>query len=100
VTRIVFVHGSVGNAELTWAAQRALGARFELVLLTRGGYPPGLALERIDFDEQVGKSRVHSAARRKCAAAAGSAAAGARSGHSLPRAFGYNDVLVDFVERA
>jgi pimeloyl-ACP methyl ester carboxylesterase len=49
----VFVHGSVGNAETTWAAQRELGERFELVLLTRGGYPPGPALERIDFDEQA-----------------------------------------------
>jgi pimeloyl-ACP methyl ester carboxylesterase len=51
----VFVHGSVGNAEMTWAAQRALGERFELVFLTRGGYPPGPALERIDFDEQAGE---------------------------------------------
>jgi pimeloyl-ACP methyl ester carboxylesterase len=53
VTRLVFVHGSVGNAESTWVSQRALGERFELVFLTRGGYPPGPALERIDFDEQA-----------------------------------------------
>jgi pimeloyl-ACP methyl ester carboxylesterase len=53
VTRIVFVHGSVGNAEMTWAAQRALGEQFELIFLTRGGYPPGPALERIDFEEQA-----------------------------------------------
>jgi pimeloyl-ACP methyl ester carboxylesterase len=38
---------------MTWAAQRALGERFELVFLTRGGYPPGPVLERIDFDEQA-----------------------------------------------
>jgi pimeloyl-ACP methyl ester carboxylesterase len=53
VTRLVFVHGSVGNAESTWTEQRSLGERFELVFLTRGGYPPGPALERIDFDEQA-----------------------------------------------
>ena len=51
----MFVHGSVGNAESTWTAQRALGERFELVFLTRGGYPPGPALERIDFEEQAGE---------------------------------------------
>ena len=55
VTRLVFVHGSVGNAESTWMEQRSLGERFELVFLTRGGYPPGPALERIDFDEQAGE---------------------------------------------
>ncbi len=52
VTRIVFVHGSVGNAQATWAQQRSLEERFECVYLTRGGYPPGPPLERIDFDEQ------------------------------------------------
>jgi pimeloyl-ACP methyl ester carboxylesterase len=53
VTRIVFVHGSVGNAESTWAEQRPLAERFECVFLTRSGYPPGPALERIDFEEQA-----------------------------------------------
>jgi pimeloyl-ACP methyl ester carboxylesterase len=51
----VFVHGSVGNAELTWAAQRPLEGRFECVFVTRGGYPPGPPLERIDFEEQAGE---------------------------------------------
>jgi pimeloyl-ACP methyl ester carboxylesterase len=54
VTRIVFVHGSVGNAEMTWAAQRSLEGRFECVFVTRSGYPPGPPLERIDFEEQAG----------------------------------------------
>ena len=53
VTRLVFVHGSVGNASATWSAQRALEERFECVFLTRGGYPPGPPLARIDFEEQA-----------------------------------------------
>jgi pimeloyl-ACP methyl ester carboxylesterase len=53
VTRVVFVHGSVGNAEMTWAAQRPLEDRYECVFLTRGGYPPKPPLERIDFEEQA-----------------------------------------------
>jgi RimJ/RimL family protein N-acetyltransferase/pimeloyl-ACP methyl ester carboxylesterase len=52
---VVFVHGSVGAADATWSAQRALGERFELLLVTRGGYPPGPPLERIDFAEQAGE---------------------------------------------
>jgi pimeloyl-ACP methyl ester carboxylesterase len=53
VTRIVFVHGSVGNAETTWTEQRSLESRFDCVFLTRGGYPPGPPLDRIDFEEQA-----------------------------------------------
>jgi pimeloyl-ACP methyl ester carboxylesterase len=53
VTRIVFVHGSVGNAQSTWTEQRALAGRFECVFVTRSGYPPGPPLERIDFEEQA-----------------------------------------------
>src|SRR6266540_3949920 len=53
VTRVVFVHGSVGNAQATWSQQRALEDRYECVFLTRGGYPPGPPLERIDFEVQA-----------------------------------------------
>jgi len=53
VTRLVFVHGSVGNAAATWSAQRALAEEFECVFLTRGGYPPGPPLESIDFEQQA-----------------------------------------------
>lgn len=53
VTRVVFVHGSVGNAQSTWSEQRALADRFECVFVTRSGYPPGPPLERIDFEEQA-----------------------------------------------
>jgi pimeloyl-ACP methyl ester carboxylesterase len=51
--RIVFVHGSVGNAEMAWAGQRALEEHFACAFLTRGGYPPRPPLERIDFEEQA-----------------------------------------------
>jgi pimeloyl-ACP methyl ester carboxylesterase len=51
--RIVFVHGSVGNAEATWYPQRPLADRFEVVFLTRSGYPPRDPLDRIDFEEQA-----------------------------------------------
>jgi len=50
---MVFVHGSVGNAQTTWSEQRVLEDSFECVFLTRGGYPPGPPLERIDFEVQA-----------------------------------------------
>src|SRR5207247_11428032 len=53
VTRLVFVHGSVGNAEMTWPAQRELEDRFDCVFHTRGGYPPKPPLRRIDFEQQA-----------------------------------------------
>ena len=55
MTRVVFVHGSVGAAEQTWAARRLLEDRFTCVFVTRSGYPPGPTLERIDFEEQAGE---------------------------------------------
>ncbi len=51
--RIVFVHGSVGNADAAWTAQRSLEERFDCVFLTRSGYPPRPPLERIDFEQQA-----------------------------------------------
>jgi len=51
--RIALVHGSVGNADATWYPQHALADRFELVFVTRSGYPPRPPLERIDFEEQA-----------------------------------------------
>src|SRR5262245_35932533 len=53
VERIVFVHGSVGNAESTWREQRPLEEQFECVFVTRSGYPPGPLLERTDFEDQA-----------------------------------------------
>ena len=53
MTRIVLVHGSVGNAAMTFAQQRALAHRFEIVLHTRSGYPPRPPLAAIDFEDQA-----------------------------------------------
>jgi pimeloyl-ACP methyl ester carboxylesterase len=51
--RVVLIHGSVGNASVWEPVRRALGDRFEVVAPTRGGYPPGPVLERIDFEQQA-----------------------------------------------
>jgi pimeloyl-ACP methyl ester carboxylesterase len=51
--RILFVHGSVVNGDLTWAAQRPLAVRFELVILNRRGFPPGPDVERVDFEDEA-----------------------------------------------
>jgi pimeloyl-ACP methyl ester carboxylesterase len=50
VTRIVFVHGSVVNGRATWAAQRPLAERFDLLVLDRPGFPPNPPAERVDFE--------------------------------------------------
>jgi pimeloyl-ACP methyl ester carboxylesterase len=54
MARIVFVHGSVGNGDTAWAAQRPLADEYELVVLNRPGFPPGPLVERVDFEEQAG----------------------------------------------
>jgi len=51
--RLLFVHGSVVNAELTWAAQKPLADRFALVLPNRRGFPPGPDVDRVDFDDEA-----------------------------------------------
>ncbi len=48
--RLVLVHGSVVNGDLTWRAQQPLAERFELVVLNRPGFPPGSPIERVDFE--------------------------------------------------
>jgi pimeloyl-ACP methyl ester carboxylesterase len=49
----LFVHGSVVNAELTWAAQKPLADRFELVLPNRRGFPPGPEVDHVDFEDEA-----------------------------------------------
>jgi pimeloyl-ACP methyl ester carboxylesterase len=48
--RIVLVHGSVIGGRWTWAAQRPLAERFELLVLDRPGFPPNPSVERVDFE--------------------------------------------------
>jgi pimeloyl-ACP methyl ester carboxylesterase len=50
VERIVLVHGSVVGGRGTWAGQRPLADRFELVVLERPGFPPNPPAERVDFE--------------------------------------------------
>ena len=52
-SRLLFVHGSVVNAELTWSAQKPLADRFEIVAPNRRGFPPGPEVERVDFEEEA-----------------------------------------------
>lgn len=51
--RLLLVHGSVVNAELTWSAQEPLAERFGLVLPNRRGFPPGPDVEHVDFEDEA-----------------------------------------------
>ena len=51
--RLLLVHGSVANAETTWAAQRPLADRFELVVPNRRGFPPGPEVESVDYEHEA-----------------------------------------------
>ena len=52
--RLVLVHGSVVGGRATWAAQRPLAERYELVVVERPGFPPGPPVPRVDFAEDAG----------------------------------------------
>jgi pimeloyl-ACP methyl ester carboxylesterase len=43
----------VVNGDVTWAAQRPLAERFELVVPNRRGFPPGPEVERVDFEDEA-----------------------------------------------
>ena len=51
--RVVLVHGSVANGPMTWPSLEPLRERFDVVLPSRGGYPPGPPLDHIDFETQA-----------------------------------------------
>ena len=50
MSRLVLVHGSVVGGRATWAAQRALAERFELLVIERPGFPPNPPVARVDFE--------------------------------------------------
>src|SRR5437763_12131109 len=51
--RLLLVHGSVVNAELTWGAQEPLADRLEIVAPSRRGFPPGPDVEHVDFEDEA-----------------------------------------------
>jgi pimeloyl-ACP methyl ester carboxylesterase len=51
--RLLLVHGSVVNAELTWNAQKPLAEHFEIEAPNRRGFPPGPDVERVDFEDEA-----------------------------------------------
>ena len=51
--RILFVHGSVVNGDATWAAQRPLAERFDLVVPNRRGFPPGPEVDSVDYEDEA-----------------------------------------------
>ena len=51
--RLLLVHGSVANAELTWSAQKSLADRFEIEAPNRRGFPPGAEVETVDFEDEA-----------------------------------------------
>ncbi|HKI93638.1 MAG TPA: alpha/beta fold hydrolase [Gaiellaceae bacterium] len=51
--RLLLVHGSVVNGETTWAAQRPLADRHELVVCNRRGFPPGPPVEQVDYADEA-----------------------------------------------
>jgi pimeloyl-ACP methyl ester carboxylesterase len=53
VQRIVLVHGSVVGGQGTWAAQRPLAERFELLVVERPGFPPNPPAARVDFESDA-----------------------------------------------
>jgi pimeloyl-ACP methyl ester carboxylesterase len=51
--RLLLVHGSVVNGEVTWNAQRPLAERFRLVVPNRRGFPPGPDVGGVDYDDEA-----------------------------------------------
>ncbi len=51
--RLLLVHGSVVNADLTWSAQKPLAERFEILAPNRRGFPPGPDVEHVDFEDEA-----------------------------------------------
>jgi pimeloyl-ACP methyl ester carboxylesterase len=52
-SEVLLVHGSVMNGEMTWAEQRPLADRWQLVVVDRRGYFPNPPIDHEDFAEDV-----------------------------------------------
>ena len=50
---IVFVHGSIAGAELTWRRQHVLAERWQLTIPNRPGFGASPALPRNDFEVEA-----------------------------------------------
>ncbi len=50
---VLLVHGSVAGADLTWRAQRPLGARWQLLMANRPGFGGSPPLPRGDFEAEA-----------------------------------------------
>src|ERR1700704_3603229 len=50
---VLFIHGSVVRAALTWRKQRELAERWELILPNRPGFGKSPALARGDFEAEA-----------------------------------------------
>ena len=53
MTRLVLVHGSVGNGLSAWSEQVELGDARELLVVNRPGFPPGPLVDHVDFEEHA-----------------------------------------------
>jgi pimeloyl-ACP methyl ester carboxylesterase len=51
--RLLLVHGSVVNADLTWSAQNPLAEQFEIAAPNRRGFPPGPEVDQVDFEDEA-----------------------------------------------
>src|SRR4029079_10044898 len=51
--RLLLVHGSVVNADLTWSAQKPLAERFEIYAPHRRVCPTGPDVEHVDFEDEA-----------------------------------------------
>src|SRR5436305_659767 len=90
--RVLLVHGSVVNGDVTWAAQAPLADRFELVVPNRRGFTPGPDVDRVDFEDEAAWLERFLDVERAVLPGAG---------HSVQRLGApFNDVLASFVERA
>ncbi len=51
--RLLLVHGSVVNADLTWSAQKPLAGRFDIEAPNRRGFPPGPDVDHVYFEDEA-----------------------------------------------